>query len=207
MKKTSINLSLLIVTIIFSSCATIYLAPNGQSIANKHEVIAILKPKVSIKARKKDDAEAIKESQRTSSLEFQQEIYKYMLKRKSKGQMLVSIQDVDETNALLSRSDINFENMTTNEICDVLGVDGLLSSNFGLSKPMSTGGAIAMTLLIGYGGSTNEVVATVSIKNCEDKSLVWKYDHKFSGGLGSSSSRLVEGLMKKASKKMPYFKK
>ena len=129
-----------------------------------------------------------------------------MLKRKSKGQMVVSIQDVDETNALLSRSDINFENMTTNEICDILGVDGILSSNFGLSKPMSTGGAIAMAVLIGYGGSTNEVVATVSIKNCEDKSLVWKYDHKFSGGLGSSFSRLVEGLMKKASKKMPYFK-
>ena len=120
--------------------------------------------------------------------------------------MVVSIQDVDETNALLSRSDINFENMTTNEICDILGVDGILSSNFGLSKPMSTGGAIAMAVLIGYGDSTNEVVATVSIKNCEDKSLVWKYDHKFSGGLGSSFSRLVEGLMKKASKKMPYFK-
>ena len=53
MKKISIYISLLIVTIIFSSCATIYLAPNGQSISNKHEEIAILKPKVSIKARKK----------------------------------------------------------------------------------------------------------------------------------------------------------
>jgi hypothetical protein len=205
MKNVKIFLSILIVSVIFSSCATIYLAPNGQSAANKHEVIAIIKPKVSIKARKKDDAEAIKESQRTSSLEFQQEIYKYMLKRKSKGQIHVNIQDVEETNALLDRSGI--DNLTTKEMCDLLGVDALITSNFGLSKPMSAGGAIAMTLLLGVGGSTNEVVVTLGIKNCEDKSLLWKYDHKYSGGLGSSSSRLVQELMRKASKKMPYFRK
>jgi len=194
------------VTMMMFSCATIYLAPNGQAIANKHDIIAIIKPKVSIKARKKDDAEAIKESQRTSAIEFQQEIYKYMLKRKSQGHMVVEVQDVEETNALLSRSGINIESLTTKEMCDLLGVDALLTSNFGLSKPMSTGGAIAMALLVGVGGSTNEVVVTLSIKNCEDKSLVWKYDHKYSGGLGSSSSRLVEALMRKASKKIPYFK-
>ena len=201
-------LTLLLVSILIFGCGpSIYLAPNGQAFANKHEKIAIIKPQVSIKARKKDDAEAIKESQKTSAIEFQQEIYKYMLKRKSKGQMVVEIQDVEETNALLSRSGFDFEKLTTKEICDLLGVDGVLTSNFGLSKPMSTGGAIAMGLLLGYGGATNEVVVTLSIKNCEDKSLVWKYDHKYSGGLGSSSSRLVEGLMKNASKKMPYFKK
>lgn len=33
-----------------------------------------------------------------------------------------------------------------------------------------------------------------------DKKLIWNYDHKFSGGLGSSSSRLVDGSMRKASK-------
>ena len=204
MKK---NLSLLILAIIFSGCASIYLAPNGKAIADKHEVIAIVKPKVSIKARKKDSAEAIKESQRTSSIEFQQEIYKYMLKRKSKGKILVDIQDVEETNALLAKSGKDMQFLTTKEMCNILGVDGIITSNFGLSKPMSAGGAIALALLAGVGTNTNEVVVTLSIKNCEDKSLIWKYDHKYSGGIGSSPSRLVEGLMKHASKKMPYFKR
>lgn len=200
-------LSLLILAIIFSGCASIYLAPNGKTIANKHEIIAIIKPKVSIKARKKDNADAIQESQRTSSIEFQQEIYKYMLKRKSKGKILVDIQDVEETNALLAKSGKDIQFLTTREICDILGVDGVITSNFGLSKPMSAGGAIALALLAGVGTNTNEVVVTLSIKNCEDKSLIWKYDHKYSGGIGSSPSRLVEGLMKHASKKMPYFKR
>lgn len=200
-------LPLLILAIIFSGCASIYLAPNGKTIANKHEIIAIVKPKVSIKARKKDNADAIQESQRTSSIEFQQEIYKYMLKRKSKGKILVDIQDVEETNALLAKSGKDIQFLTTSEICDILGVDGIITSNFGLSKPMSAGGAIALALLAGVGTNTNEVVVTLSIKNCEDKSLIWKYDHKYSGGIGSSPSRLVEGLMRHASKKMPYFKR
>ena len=194
---------LIVLSIFVSSCASIYLAPNGKSIANKHERIAIVIPKVSIKARKKDNGEAIKESQRTSAFEFQQEIYKYLLKRKTQGNMQVAIQDVDETNAILERS--NIKNLTTKEMCDLLGVDAIMTSNFGLEKPMSTGGAIALAVLTGFGASTNEVVVTLSIKNCDDKSLLWKYDHKYSGGLGSSSSRLVEGLMKQASKKMPYF--
>ena len=132
---------LFVLSIFVSSCASIYLAPNGKSIANKHEIVAIVKPKVSIKARKKDNAEAIKESQRTSAFEFQQEIYKYLLKRKSKGNIQVSVQDVDETNAILERSDI--KNLTTKEMCDLLGVDAIMTSNFGLEKPMSTGGSIA----------------------------------------------------------------
>tara|TARA_B100001769_G_scaffold263296_1_gene246437 strand:- start:88 stop:696 length:609 start_codon:yes stop_codon:yes gene_type:complete len=196
---------LFLLSIFVSSCASIYLAPNGKSIANKHDKIAIINPKVSIKARKKDNAEAIKESQRTSALEFQQEIYKFLLKRKTQGKMQVNIQDVEETNAILERS--NIENLTTKEMCDLLGVDAIMTSNFGLSKPMSVGGAIALAVLTGYGSSTNEVVVTLSLKNCDDRSLLWKYDHKYSGGVGSSPARLVAALMRKASKKMPYFNK
>ena len=196
---------LFLLSIFVASCASIYLAPNGKSIANKHEKVAIIKPKVSIKARKKDDAEAIKESQRTSALEFQQELYKFLLKRKTQGKMQVNIQDVEETNAILERS--NIKNLTTKEMCDLLEVDAIMTSNFGLSKPMSTGGAIALAILAGWGSSTNEVVVTLSIKNCDDRALLWKYNHKYSGGIGSSPSRLVEALMRKASKKMPYFNK
>ena len=196
---------LFLLSIFVSSCASIYLAPNGKSIANKHDKIAIINPKVSIKARKKDNAEAIKESQRTSALEFQQEIYKFLLKRKTQGKMQVNIQDVEETNAILERS--NVENLTTKEMCDLLGVDAIMTSNFGLSKPMSVGGAIAVAVLFGWGSYTNEVVVTLSIKNCDDRSLLWKYDHKYSGGVGSSPARLVAALMRKASKKIPYFNK
>lgn len=193
--------------ILISSCASVYLAPNGQEIADRHTTIAILKPNVSIMASKKVEAEAIKESQKTSANEFQQEIYKFLLKRKTQGKMTIGIQDVDETNAILLKNSDHISNLTTKEICDLLGVDAVMTSNFGLTKPMSTGAAIAMAVVVGFYGSTNEVTVSMSLKNCDDRSLLWKYDHKYSGGIGSSPARLVEGLMRDASKKMPYFSK
>lgn len=193
--------------ILVSGCASVYIAPNGQEVANRHTTIAIIKPNVSIMASKKVDAEAIKESRKTSANEFQQEIYKFLLKRKAQGKMVIGIQDVDETNAILSKKTDNISTLTTKEICNLLGVDAIMTSNFGLTKPMSTGAAIAMSVLVGFYGSTNEVTVSMSLKNCDDSSLLWKYDHKYSGGIGSSPARLVEGLMRDASKKMPYFSK
>lgn len=70
---------------------------------------------------------------------------------------------------------------------------------------MSDGAAIALTL-IGFGGNTNEVGTTLSINDCENKKLIWNYEHKISGGLGSTHSRIVNQLMRKSSKKMPYQK-
>ncbi len=89
----------------------------------------------------------------------------------------------------------------------LLGVDGILTSNYGLSKPMSEGAAVATILLVGVWGSTNEVHVSLSISDCMNKKLIWNYDHKYSGSIGSSSSRLVDELMRDASEKMPYMYK
>ena len=198
MKKT---LYLLVVCVL-SSCATVYLSPNGQQIALNHQKIAILKPQVKITANKKIDAKAILENQKSSSYEFQQEIYKWFLKKKTQNKFTISVQDVAETNALLS--DYEVESLTNEEICKILNVDGIVSSNFSLSKPVSVGGAVALDLLFGVYASTNQAVVSMSIKTCSDNSLIWKYDHKYEGGILSSPSSLISALMRDASRKMPY---
>ena len=121
-----------------------------------------------------------------------------------KGQFDVDFQEVDYTNAKLIKAGYPSEPMTTEEICAILKVDGLIKSNFGLSKPMGDGAAIALSLL-GGGGATNEVRINFSINDCKSKSLIFSFDHKYSGGLGSSPSRLVDGMMRKISLKMPHY--
>jgi hypothetical protein len=69
---------------------------------------------------------------------------------------------------------------------------------------MSEGAAVALGILIGVWGSTNQVVISLSINDCSAAKLIFNYDHKFSGSVGSSPAYLVDALMKKASKKMPY---
>ena len=92
-------------------------------------------------------------------------------------------------------------------MCDLLGVDAILTSNFGLEKPMSTGGAIALAVLTGFGASTNKVTVTLGIKIVMINLYYGSMTDQIIGGIGSSPGTLVDGLMRQASKKMPYFNK
>lgn len=199
------SLSIIIVlSILLSSCAKIFYSPDAYNLARNHKTLAILPPTVSIAANKKVDAQAIREQQKTESINFQKEMYSWMLKRKMQGKITPEIQDVETTNAKLKNAGYPEKAFTSEELCEILGVDGTLGSNYSLSKPMSQGAAIAIGVLFGAWGATNEVTVALDIKDCANKKLLWNYDHKFSGSIGSSPARLVDGLMRHASKKMPY---
>ncbi|NUN99798.1 MAG: hypothetical protein HUU01_04190 [Saprospiraceae bacterium] len=204
MNKTT-TAFLLTIAFLSSSCAKVYYSPDAWSRARSHQVIAIAPPKVSIAARKKVDAEAMKEQQKTESTNFQKEMQSWLLKRKMQNRILVEIQDVETTNAKLKKAGYFDDNpLSPNEICEALGVDGVITSNYSLSKPMSEGGAIALGILFGVFGPTNNTKVTLEIHDKETKKLLWNYNHEISGSLGSTPSQLVDNLMRSASKKMPY---
>ena len=196
---------LIALTFLFQSCAKVFYAPDARYLAGTHKIIAIIPPKVSIAARKKVDAAALIEQQKTESINFQREMYSWMLKRKMQGTIFVDIQDVETTNAKLAAA--GFQDgkfLTPTDLCNVLSVDGILTSNYSLSKPMSEGAAIAMAVLVGWWAPTNEAVASLSIHDGGSDKMIWNYDHKLSSSL-SSPARLVDELMRQASRKMPYF--
>jgi len=193
-----------VICIMFTSCAKIYTSPDAYTLAHDQKIIAIIPPSVSIAASKKVDAESMIEQQKTESINIQKEIYSWMLKRKMQGKISQEIQEIETTNALLKKAGYPETPLTTSELCEVLKVDGIMTSNFSLSKPMSEGAAVALYLIAGAYGTTNEVTVSLSISDCSEKKLLWNYNHKFSGSMGSSSAKLVDGLMRNASKKMPY---
>ncbi|HMU69461.1 MAG TPA: hypothetical protein PK511_09205 [Chitinophagales bacterium] len=127
-----------------------------------------------------------------------------MLKRKMQGKIKQEILDIETTNIKLQRAGWPETPLSPSEMSNVLGVDGVISSNYSMSKPMSEGGAIALSLLTGAYGATNEVNVTMSIYDRNTSTLIWNFDHKYSGGIGSSPCTLVDELMRYASKKMPY---
>lgn len=193
-----------LILILLSSCAKVYYSKDAKSLANKQDIFAIIPPVVSIAANKNMDAEAMMEQQRSESFNFQKEMYSWMLKRKMQGKMDQEIQDVETTNAKLKKVGYPDNPLTPDELCELLGVDGIMTSNYSLSKPMSEGAAIVVAMFSGVWGSTNEVHASVSIHDGRASKLIFNYDHNFSGSVGSSASRMIDNLMKNASKKMPY---
>ena len=93
MKKLLFVLLPILVLNLFS-CAKVYYSPDAKSRASKHQLIAIAPPKVSIAARKKVEAEAMKEQQKTESLNFQNEMYSWLLRRKMQNRINVEILDL-----------------------------------------------------------------------------------------------------------------
>jgi len=196
---------LVIAALILQSCAKIFYAPDARSLAQNQRIIAIAPPKVSIAARKNVDGAALIEQQKTESVNFQREMYSWMLKRKMQGTISVEIQDVETTIALLSKAGVNEGKIfTPDDMCRILGVDGILTSNYSLTKPMSEGAAIALGVIAGVWGPTNEATASLSIHDSGTKKMIWNYDHKLSSSLGTPA-KLVDALMRQASRKMPYF--
>lgn len=69
---------------------------------------------------------------------------------------------------------------------------------------MSDGAAIALGLIGGVWGATNNTTVTLEIHDLETRKLLWNYNHKLSGSVGSSPATLVDNLMRNASNQMPY---
>ena len=201
---------MLVLVLILSGCATIYTTPNFDSTKNQHSILAILPFDVTIVARRLPKGvtlEMLKEMEKDEAYVIQGEVYKFFLRQLNRNAYTINFQDIDRTNSLLLRAGINFDNMrnyTKDEIARILNVDSLLSGTVHRAKPMSAGAAIATTILFNWTGVTNKVDVGVAIHNGDDGNLLWKYNHAYSGGIGSSSENLTRALMRHISKKFPY---
>lgn len=212
--KTSICLvTVLIAAFCLAGCAKTYTAPDFDTYYKTHQMVSILPFKVTYdpsKLPKNITDEALQKIQHDESLELQQQLFVYFLERKAKkNDYTVDFQDVSQTNALLGQSGLqidSLDNYTKKQLRDALGTDGLISGHIRRSKPMSAGAAIALGLLLGVWGSTNEVNVTINIHDGETGKLLWNYEHKASGSVGSSSESLARGLVSDISKKFPYKK-
>ena len=208
MKKILIVLCVSFLLIINGcSMPTVYLAPSGQQIANQHEIIGIVLPSITIKkGRKKNPKELLKQQVKIGE-EFQEEIYEYFLKRKSRSQMVIDAQNIDSTNIILSKNQINLSETTTDVLCELLNVDAVIYSEFVVPKSQSFFTSLLSSMIYDSYSPDTEINMSLSIKDCNEKTLIWKYDDEESAGIIFSSQKwIVKSLLKNATREMPYYK-
>ena len=201
-----------IFAVVLLSCGPkIYKSSEFDSAFAKHKTVAILPAEVTSRLRpneaKKVTAEQIEEQNEKTGYDIQDKMYSWFLRRSEKYKYTVTFQDVSRTNALLKQAGIDYKNMAAKdkvEIAKILGVDAVIQNRSSMDKPMSEGAAVALGLLVGVWGSTNNVQTTINIHDGKSGSLLWKYDYQASGTVGSSTTKLVDALMRNASKKFPY---
>jgi hypothetical protein len=189
----------------------IYTHPQFDSLAKDHSNLAILPFDVVLNLRPKEK-EKLKEGelekiQKKEGDAVQSAIQTYFLKRKEKESFKVNFQDVSKTNALLAKGGWNADTLQTKtkeEVCQFLGVDGVISGTLFTDKPMSEGASIALGVVFGFWGSTNSGKCTINVHDGENSELLWKYEKTLSRSLGSDINSVINAMMRKASRKFPY---
>lgn len=199
--------------VLFSCGPKIYKSSDFSGALSKHKSVAILPAQVNISLRpneaKKLTPEQIEEMATKTGYDIQEKMYGWFLRRSEKFGYTVNFQDVTRTNAKLKEAGIKYadlKNTDRAQLAKILGVDAVIQDRASMEKPMSEGAAVAVGLLVGAWGSTNKVQTTIDIHDGNSGNLLWKYDYEAQGSVGSSTTNLVDALMRNASKKFPYAK-
>jgi hypothetical protein len=201
-----------IISIVMISCAPrTYTSANFATALAKHKTVAILPAEVTMKLRpneaKRVTAEQVDQMNTKTAYDIQEKMYGWFLRRSDKFEYTVNFQDVTRTNSKLKEAGIDYKDLATTDrakLATILGVDAVMQDRLNLEKPMSEGAAVAVGLLIGSWGNTNQVNTTINIHDGKSGDLLWKYDYEASGTVGSSTDKLVDALMRNATKKFPY---
>ena len=195
----------------FSQSRAIYVHPKFYSLAKNHEKVAVLPFTVQIglrpEERKTVSDEQLQEMQRKEGVSAQNALVSWFLKKQKTKPFDIEFQDVQATNAMLTKAQIdmnNISNYTPQELASILGVDAVIGGSMQTTKPISEGASIAIGVAFGFWGPTNAGNVTINLSNAKDGTLLWKYDKELSRGLGSDMNVLMDTLMRKASKKFPY---
>jgi len=213
MKK--IILSIVLIISFFSSYGQtrLFVDPEFSKHGNDHEIIAVIPFETTISLRPKKMKELkegqLEKMQQNESYNIQQSMYSWFLKRKQQGKLWVEVQDVNKTNALLKKEGISYSNIkdfTAEEITAILGVDAVINGRFETNKPMSDGVDAALGILVGFYGATNRATINMFIHNADDGKILVNYNKAVSGSIGSSTDQLINIIMRKASRRIPYTK-
>ncbi|MGQ8336808.1 hypothetical protein ACUNWD_09675 [Sunxiuqinia sp. A32] len=211
MKKLILfSFMLMLVTISFSQ-TKLYVHPDADNYVSSTKTIAILPMSVQVKLRpnqlKEFSSEQIEEMNKSESLDLQKGMYSWFLTRKKRGSLLVEVQNPTKTNALLKKKNINihsYDEYTPSELGEILGVETVITGSFETSKPMSDAAGIGLLLLTGGMFATSSATINMDFVSTNDDEVVVNYFKKINGSLGSNSQDLMNILMRKVSRRIPY---
>ncbi|WBL23044.1 hypothetical protein [Zunongwangia sp. HRR-M8] len=213
MKKITLKLLLALTLLVGATVEAqthLFEHPDFETIAKDHQSIAIIpfSAKVSLRPKqmKEITVEQLKEMEIGEGHSIQTAMYSWFLKRKKRGKLLIDVQDPNKTNAILKKNEIDMGITTPEELAQLLDVDAVITGKFETDKPMSEGASVALALLVGFWGTTNSATVNMSINNAEDGVLLWNYNKRVVGSLGSSNDQLINKLMRKASRRLAYTK-
>jgi hypothetical protein len=210
MKKLLLIASVFIYSASFSQGAKqIFESPNLKSVVYNAKKVAILPFNVSISYKKMPKGmslDQIKDNEKAESIQMQQGMYTYLLRKLDNYS--VSFQEVDRTNSLLKKNGVfdNLDDVLSDSLCKILGVDAIIKSSWTYAKTGSEAGAIASALLLGVSKGTGSGQLVMQINSAKDGEMVWRMSKEMTESAFSSANALMEQMMRKVGRVFPFEK-
>lgn len=187
----------------------IYENTNFDELTEDHQVLAIIPFIAHLELKKTVDHDELKTLAQREGYAVQNALETYFSKRKKRKKFNVDFQNVANTNAILAQNGIDYNNLdihTTQELCDILKVDGIISGNLNLNILLSKGVPTNFSLLDYFSGDANYGRIGVKISDGETGKLLWKYENEITKKTGRNTTELIDKMMRTASRKFPYDK-
>lgn len=172
-----------------------------------HEILAIVPFIAHLELKKAVDNDELNVLAEKEGYAVQNALETYFSKRKKRKKFNVDFQNIMNTNAILAQNNINYNNIdtyTTQELCKILEVDGIISGNLNLNILLSEGVPTDFSILDYFSGNANYGRIGVKISDGDTGKLLWKYENEISKKTGKNTNELIDKMMKTASRKFPY---
>lgn len=185
----------------------IYESNKFNEYSKNHKVLAILPFLTNLDLKgdiSKNDLTAREEKE---GYAVQNALETYFSKRKRKKKFSVDFQNTKNTNALLAKNNITYNNIdvyTIKELSEILQVDGIISGSLDLNILLSKGVPNEFSFLDYFLGDANYGRIGIKISDGSSGKLLWKYEKAINKKSGKNTEDLIERMMKLASRKFPY---
>ncbi len=187
----------------------IYESSRFNELGMRHEVLAIVPFITQLDLEQNVSQMELKELAEREGYAVQDALETYFSIRKRRKKFNVDFQNVKETNALLNKNGVNYNNIdiyTVKELSKMLGVDGIISGSLDLNVLLSKGVSTDFNLFDYLRGDANYGRIGIKISDGDTGKLLWKYEKEITKKSGKNTNELIDKMMKAASRKFPYDK-
>ncbi len=208
MKKIILFITLLSLNLLLAQ-KNIYENQNFDELSKNHKIIAITPFISNLELKDNISEQELKALEKKEGYTVQNALETYFLRGKKKKKYVVSFQNIENTNAILSQHKITYQNIdvyTIEELSKILNVDAIVSGNLDINVLLSKGVSTKFSFMDYFNGNANYGRIGIKVSDGNSGKLLWKYEKKINKKSGKNTQDLIDGMMKKATRKFPYEK-
>jgi hypothetical protein len=187
----------------------VYESSKFDDLSKDHNVLAIIPFFTHLALEENITKEESKKLEEKEGYAVQDALETYFGLRKKKKKFTVDFQNIKNTNAILAKKNITYNNIDTytiKELCEILEVDAIISGNLDINILISKGIPVEFSFMDYILGDANYGRIGIKISDGKTGKLLWKYENEINKKSGRNTADLIDKMMKRLVRKFPYDK-